>query len=137
MRPIAPHLTGPAPDLWVSSRSRSRSWVGDVHQPPHVSFEDDRGGNGVGVTGGLSGHTLFASTEPCPMCAAAAYWSGIGRIVYGLSARRLKVTMSVGRRSGITLSCRALLARGAHRIVVLGPMLEDEAVDVHRDFWSR
>ena len=26
-------------------------WVGDVHQPLHVSFEDDRGGNGVAVTG--------------------------------------------------------------------------------------
>ena len=30
-------------------------WVGDVHQPLHVSFEDDRGGNGVGVAGGLCG----------------------------------------------------------------------------------
>jgi hypothetical protein len=26
-------------------------WVGDIHQPLHVSFEDDRGGNGVLVSG--------------------------------------------------------------------------------------
>jgi hypothetical protein len=26
-------------------------WVGDVHEPLHVSFEDDRGGNNVGVAG--------------------------------------------------------------------------------------
>ena len=26
-------------------------WVGDVHQPLHVSFEDDRGANGVLETG--------------------------------------------------------------------------------------
>src|SRR5713101_7380843 len=26
-------------------------WVGDIHQPLHVSFEDDRGGNNVMVTG--------------------------------------------------------------------------------------
>ena len=26
-------------------------WVGDVHQPMHVSFEDDRGGNRIGETG--------------------------------------------------------------------------------------
>ena len=26
-------------------------WVGDVHQPLHVSFDDDRGGNLVAVTG--------------------------------------------------------------------------------------
>ncbi len=26
-------------------------WVGDVHQPLHVSFDDDRGGNFVAITG--------------------------------------------------------------------------------------
>jgi hypothetical protein len=26
-------------------------WVGDIHQPLHVSFEDDRGGNSVGTQG--------------------------------------------------------------------------------------
>ena len=26
-------------------------WVGDIHQPLHVSFEDDRGGNTIRVTG--------------------------------------------------------------------------------------
>lgn len=25
-------------------------WVGDIHQPLHISFEDDRGGNGIDVT---------------------------------------------------------------------------------------
>jgi tRNA(Arg) A34 adenosine deaminase TadA len=83
-----------------------------------------------------SGHTMFASTEPCPMCAGAAYWSGIGRIVYGLSARRLKAMTSPGRPSSIDLSCRGVLARGARRIVVVGPLLEDEAVEAHRGFWQ-
>jgi S1/P1 Nuclease len=27
-------------------------WVGDVHQPLHVSFEDDRGGNSIKVRKG-------------------------------------------------------------------------------------
>lgn len=82
-----------------------------------------------------SGHTMFASTEPCPMCAGAAYWSGIGRIVYGLSATRLKAMTSPGRPPSIDLSCRDVLARGARRVVVVGPLLEDEAVEVHRGFW--
>ncbi len=29
-------------------------WVGDVHQPLHVSFDDDRGGNLVAITGAWS-----------------------------------------------------------------------------------
>ena len=31
-------------------------WVGDIHQPLHVSFEDDRGGNNIQVNGQCSGN---------------------------------------------------------------------------------
>ena len=30
----------------------------------------------------LPGCTLYASSEPCPMCLSAAYWARIGRIVF-------------------------------------------------------
>jgi hypothetical protein len=30
-------------------------WVGDIHQPLHVSFEDDRGGNNIFVSGECTG----------------------------------------------------------------------------------
>jgi hypothetical protein len=34
-------------------------WVGDIHQPLHVSFEDDRGGNSILVSG-LCGSNLHS-----------------------------------------------------------------------------
>lgn len=33
----------------------------------------------------LSGCTLYASSEPCPMCLSAAYWARIDRIVFANS----------------------------------------------------
>ncbi|MGI9356370.1 MAG: nucleoside deaminase [Rhizobiaceae bacterium] len=34
----------------------------------------------------LEGATMYSSSRPCPMCEAAAYWAGIGRMVYGRNA---------------------------------------------------
>jgi hypothetical protein len=39
-------------------------WVGDIHQPLHVSFEDDRGGNNVMVTG-VCGPNLHSAWDTC------------------------------------------------------------------------
>jgi nuclease S1 len=39
-------------------------WVGDIHQPLHVSFEDDRGGNNISVNGECSGN-LHATWDTC------------------------------------------------------------------------
>ena len=39
-------------------------WLGDIHQPLHVSFEDDRGGNNIPVTGICSGN-LHAAWDTC------------------------------------------------------------------------
>jgi len=33
----------------------------------------------------LSDCVLYCSCEPCPMCMAAIYWSGIKRVIYGAS----------------------------------------------------
>ena len=44
-------------------------WVADVHQPLHVSFEDDRGGNSINVSG-LCGNNLHSAWDACLVVAA-------------------------------------------------------------------
>ena len=39
----------------------------------------------------LAKATLYSSAEPCVMCAGAIFWSGIGRVVFGIDAERLRV----------------------------------------------
>lgn len=36
----------------------------------------------------LAGAVMYSSSRPCPMCEAAAFWAGIGQMVYGRETRR-------------------------------------------------
>jgi len=80
--------------------------------------------------------TLYASTEPCPMCAGAIYWSNIGRVVFGLSQEGLNELAGGDPKDSLSLSCREVLSHGGKAIEVLGPMLEEEAHAVHLGFWK-
>jgi tRNA(Arg) A34 adenosine deaminase TadA len=75
--------------------------------------------------------TLYTSTEPCAMCSGAIYWSGIGRIVFACSAEKLYEFAS----DGLHMNCREILQHGDHQVDVIGPILEDEAAQVHVGFW--
>ena len=83
----------------------------------------------------LADCTLYASTEPCPMCAGAIFWANIGRVVYGLSQAVLHQIVGGNTLEILDLSCRKVLAHGKKTVQVLGPMLEDEAKSVHEGFW--
>jgi tRNA(Arg) A34 adenosine deaminase TadA len=78
--------------------------------------------------------TLYTSTEPCPMCAGAIFWGDVGRVVYALGEDGLyEIT---GKTSyELALPCREVFARGTHPVNVIGPMLEEEACQVHLGFW--
>jgi len=79
----------------------------------------------------LAGSVLYASSEPCAMCAGAVYWSAIGAIVYGCSAEALaRVT-----GGGLTVPCREILRRGKRAVQIVGPVLEEEALEAHQGFW--
>jgi tRNA(Arg) A34 adenosine deaminase TadA len=80
--------------------------------------------------------TLYTSAEPCAMCAGAIYWSGIGRVVYGLSERQLKsITGNHAENPTLDLPCRVVFSAGQRAVEVVGPLLEDEAAALHDGVW--
>ncbi|MFN8071353.1 MAG: nucleoside deaminase [Mycobacterium sp.] len=85
---------------------------------------------------GMNAATLYASTEPCSMCAGAAYWTGIGRVVYGMSNQRLfEFTGDNPQHASFALPCRDILTQGTRPITVVGPLLENEAAQAHEGYW--
>jgi tRNA(Arg) A34 adenosine deaminase TadA len=85
----------------------------------------------------LADCTLYTSAEPCAMCAGAMYWAGIGRLVYGLSERRLKtITGNHAENPTLDLPCRSVFASGQRHVEVIGPLLEDEAAAIHDGVWG-
>jgi tRNA(adenine34) deaminase len=78
--------------------------------------------------------TVYASTEPCPMCAGAIFWANIGRVVYGLSEEGL-YALTGDTPHKLLLSCREVFQRGGRKLDVIGPLLETDAVRPHEGFW--
>jgi tRNA(Arg) A34 adenosine deaminase TadA len=76
----------------------------------------------------LAGATMYASCEPCAMCAGTIFWSGVGRVVFGVSGTRVRhLSPRFAGSPSLNLSCRGLLAAGSRPTEVIGPFLEDEA----------
>jgi tRNA(adenine34) deaminase len=67
--------------------------------------------------------TLYVTLEPCVMCAGAAFWTQIGRIVYG----------AADEKRGYTTTNAALLHP---RTVVTPGILENECAELLIDFFK-
>jgi tRNA(Arg) A34 adenosine deaminase TadA len=80
--------------------------------------------------------TVYASTEPCPMCAGALFWANVRRVVFGLSEEGLYDIAGWNTEDVLHLPCREVFARGKKPVQVDGPALEDEAREVHLGFWT-
>ena len=83
----------------------------------------------------LSRCTLYASTEPCAMCAGAIFWSGVGRVVFALGSPRLSELMG-DTPDQLLPRCADVLAGGMRRVEVVGPALEGEAEQVFTGFFQ-
>lgn len=83
----------------------------------------------------FAGATVYASGEPCVMCAGAIYWSGVRRVVFGIDAVRLREFRKRAGSGDLEWSCREVFERSPEAIETLGPALLDEASAPHAAFW--
>jgi tRNA(Arg) A34 adenosine deaminase TadA len=85
----------------------------------------------------LADFTLVTSCEPCAMCSGAIYWAGIGRVVYGLDETDLlAITAANPANPTLAVPCRTVYAGGQRPVIVVGPLLADEAREPHLTFWN-
>ena len=85
----------------------------------------------------MAGATMYASGEPCVMCAGAIFWANIQRVVFGIDAGRLRVFRGERlEQRDAELSCRDVFAGAPHPIQCIGPVMADEASAPHVGFWK-
>jgi len=73
------------------------------------------------------------------MCAGGIFWSGIGRVIFGIDAVRLRIFRGLthAEQRDAELSCRDVFASSPHPIECIGPVLVAEASKAHEGFWVK
>jgi tRNA(Arg) A34 adenosine deaminase TadA len=102
----------------------------------HSEIQALRAASAVMDWAALGNATIYASGEPCPMCAAAIYWCNVRRLVFSVSEPSMRALRApYERAAGIAMRCDEIFARCDRKIEVVGPLLEEEGLPVHRQFW--
>ena len=82
----------------------------------------------------LAACILYTSTEPCIMCCGAIYWAGIGKVVFGVSEQQMDKQIN-SLSSGYRIESSELFQRIKPSMVLVGPVLEKQGLDMHAGFW--
>ena len=77
-------------------------------------------------------NTITTDRDPtCAMCTGKMYWAGIRSVVYALPSEQLAALAA----RDFVIPCRELFSRSRETVQVVGPILIDEAREVHLGFW--
>lgn len=79
--------------------------------------------------------TMYNSAESCTMCTGSIYWSGIGRIVFGISKKRLN-ELKCEEEGSIYYSIHELVDNSGKDIEIIGPMksMKEDVERPHKDY---
>lgn len=101
---------------------------GDV--TAHAELVAIRRATDDGYVSRFAGAVMFASGEPCPMCAAACVWAGVTRIVFAASTEGFTTILTEGPH--FTISCADLIDTTDAVVEVIGPIHQEEALEAMR-----
>ncbi len=82
----------------------------------------------------LAGATVYASGEPCAMCAGAMFWAGIKRVVYAASTQDIIDALGAPM---LPMTSSQTLAGAVPAVQVQGPLSGLQAAQVLRAFAAR
>ena len=80
----------------------------------------------------LSGATIYATLEPCPMCLGALHWARVGRAVFGAG---IADSVAAGFKE-LAVPAATLARMGGSPVLVEGGLLREECVAL-LDEWKR
>ena len=92
--PIGACVVGPGGELLAVAGNRTRT---DCDPTAHAEIVVLRAAARAFDNYRLTGSTVYATVEPCAMCAGALVWARVGRLVYGARDARAGAVESVFR----------------------------------------
>lgn len=113
-------------------RTAENTTLTDDDISAHPEFELARWAASELEPGERAACTMYTSTEPCPMCASAIVYAGLGRVVYSVSVDSLA---DVREDGVIEIPCEEVVDRANGSTSVAGPVLEDEGLAVHEEYF--
>jgi tRNA(Arg) A34 adenosine deaminase TadA len=76
----------------------------------------------------LEGYTIYATGEPCPMCATACVWTGLAEIIIGASIEDLILV----NQSQVRISCEEIIAKSFKNIKVTKGLLREQCLQLFK-----